>query len=318
MINSKVKILVTGGCGFIGSHIVDALILKGFEVVVLDNFSTGSRKNLNSRAKFYNVDIINYSKINRLFEGVNYVFHTAALARIQPSIKNPADTFNSNAVGTFNVLLAAKEAGVARVIYCASSSVYGDQNKLPLDEEMVPRPKSMYALSKLMGEDMCKVFSSLYGLQTVSLRYFNVYGPRHLESGAYSTVVGIFLKQQRDGLPLTITGDGSIKRDFTYISDVVEANLLAMTSKKVGKGEIINIGFGENFSINQVADIILGYPFLKHKNALRQKKIIYLPPRPAESKATLAKITKAKNLLGWVPKVSFVQGVGLTKKEQIK
>ena len=308
------RVLVTGGCGVIGSHIVDHLLEVGAEVRVIDNVSTGFEKNLNTKAQFYQCDIKEPQSLIEPFKGVEYVFHTAALARIQPSIKDPKTTFDANAVGTLNVLVAARDAGVKRVIYSASSSVYGDQSSLPLTEEMSPHPKNIYALSKLIGEDLCKIFSSLYNLDTVALRYFNVYGPRQINSGAYSTVIGVFLTQLQNNEPLTITGDGTITRDFTYIDDVVHANILAAQSSGTLNGEIINVGTGRNYTINEVAALVLEIPINDLQNATTKGKLVYIPPRPAESKATLADNSKAKNLLGWSPNVSFEQGLELTRK----
>lgn len=307
------KVLVTGGAGFIGSHITDRLIKDGHNVVVLDNLSTGFKEQVNKKAKFIKSDIKNLEEIKKHFKGIDYVFHLAARARIQPSIKDPVPTFHDNIIGTLNVLLSAKDAGVKRVIYSASSSSYGDQETLPLHESMQSNFKSPYSLSKYVGEKTCEVFSKLYGLETVSLRYFNVYGPRQLTEGAYATVVGIFLKQLKDKEPLTIVSPGTIRRDFTHISDIVEANILALESKKVGKGEVINIGRGKNYSINEVASLILSHakPEVQLAGAdfLRKPHAVYIPERPGESKITLADNKKAQQLLGWIPKVSFEEGI---------
>ena len=297
------KTLVTGGAGFIGSHITDRLIKEGHNVVVLDNLSTGFKKQVNPKAKFVKADIKNFGEIKKYFKGIDYVFHLAAKARIQPSIIDPAPTFYDNVIGTLNVLLSARDAKVKRVIYSASSSSYGDQQTLPLHEEMTPGFKSPYSLSKYVGEAMCKLFSDLYGIETVSLRYFNVYGPRQLTDGAYATVVGIFLKQLQDKKPLTIVSPGTIRRDFTHVSDVVEANILAMKSKKVGAGELINIGRGENYSINEVVSLILS------KAKGDKPHVVYIPKRSGETKVTLAENKKAQQLLGWKPKVNFKEGI---------
>jgi nucleoside-diphosphate-sugar epimerase len=329
--NDTRKVLVTGGAGFIGSHLVDALVQEGHPVVVIDNLSTGKKAQVNKRARFLKADIRNLKKIKPYFMGVDWVFHLAAKARIQPSIKDPASTFDHNIIGTLNVLLAARDAGIKRVIYSASSSSYGDQDTLPLYEEMTPRFKSPYSLSKYVGEELCRLFSNLYGLETISLRYFNVYGPRQLLSGAYATVVGIFLKQLKDGKPLTIVGDGSIQRDFTHVSDVVKANVLAAKSNKVGKGEVINIGTGKNYSINEVAAMILKKPEtvagplfkagltagqdIKPEiiltSAVKINKAVYIPSRPGETRRTLANITKARELLGWKPIISLEEGLAM-------
>ncbi|MEK7151749.1 MAG: NAD-dependent epimerase/dehydratase family protein [Patescibacteria group bacterium] len=309
------KILVTGGAGFIGSHLVDALIAKDNQVVVLDNLTTGNKAQVNKKAKFVKVDICNLKKIKPYFRGVEKVFHLAARARIQPSIQNPVPTFESNITGTLNVLLAARDAGVKRIIYSASSSSYGDQATLPLHEEMTPNFKSPYSLSKYVGEELCKLFTNLYGIETVSLRYFNVYGPRQLLTGAYATVIGIFLKQMRSGKPMTIVGDGNIQRDFTHVSDVVKANILAGQSKKVGKGETINIGTGKNYSINEVAAMVLASGKSKSPEillaAIKDNRAMYIPARPGETRKTLANNSKARNLLGWKPSVSLEEGLTL-------
>ncbi len=286
------KLLVTGGAGFIGSNLVDELVKQKHRVLVIDNLSTGKKEYLNRKAKFFKTDITDYKSIAPLFKGIDCVFHLAALARIQPSIINPALSFDNNVQGTFNVLLASKENKVKRLVYSASSSAYGDQRKLPLKESMIPSPKNPYALFKYMGEEMCQLFFQLYGLPVVCLRYFNVYGERQSVQGAYSTVIGIFLKQKKKGKPLTIVGDGNQRRDFTYVKDVVRANILAMKSKKA-VGNLINIGSSRNYSVNSVAKII-------------DKNHVFIPPRPGESRITLADISKAKKLLGWQPKTKLV------------
>lgn len=308
------KVLITGGAGFIGSHIVDRFIKDGHSVIVLDNLTTGKKEQVHKKAKFIKSDIKNLEEIKKHFNGVDYVFHLASRARIQPSIKDPVPTFHDNIIGTLNVLLSSRDAGVKRVIYSASSSSYGDQSTLPLSEEMPSNFKSPYSLSKYVGEKTCELFSRLYDLKTVSLRYFNVYGPRQLTEGAYATVVGIFLKQLRNGKPLTIVSPGTIRRDFTHVSDVVEANILAMKSKKVGMGEVINIGCGKNYSINEVASLILSKAKprvqLAVTNFLKNHPyIVYIPERPGESKVTLADNKKAQKLLGWKPKINFEEGI---------
>ena len=301
--------VVTGGAGFIGSHLTDELIRRGYRVTVIDNLSTGKRTSINPKARFRKADITRYDAFARYFKGADIVFHTAALARIQPSIKDPRSTFRTNVEGTFNVLMAARAARVKRVVYSASSSAYGDQTKLPLHEEMATRPKNMYALSKAMGEEMCRMFADLYGLETVCLRYFNVYGPRQTNDGPYATVIGIFFKQMVDGKPLTLVGDGKARRDYTYVGDVVRANALAAGSRKVGEGEIINIGCGKNYSVNEVATGVLGIPSHELAAAIRQRRATYIPARPGEVKATLADNRKARILLGWQPRVAFPKGL---------
>ena len=283
------KLLVTGGAGFIGSNLTDELVRLGHEVLIIDNLSLGKKEYLNPRAKFFKKDIRDYKSISPVFKGVDCVFHLAAQPRIQPSIINPAESFDNNVLGTFNVLLASHRNKVKKIVYSASSSAYGDQPKLPLKETMTAYPKNPYALFKYMGEEMCHLFHGLYGLPTVCLRYFNVYGERQSTKGAYATVIGIFLSQKKIGKALTIVGDGNQRRDFTYVKDVANANILAMKSQKV-IGRLINIGSGENYSVNEVAKMI-------------DKKHIFIPPRPGETKVTLADISVAKKLLGWRPKV---------------
>lgn len=295
MSNSKKKVIVTGGAGFIGSHLTDALIKKGYRVVVIDDLSNGSLRNVNPKAKFYRKNICNLKSIKPLFKGASFVFHLAALPRVQFSIKNPVLTNNVNVNGTLNVLVASQKAGVKRVIYSASSSAYGQQKDFPLKESLLVNPLSPYGLQKYVGELNCKVFSKIYGLETVSLRYFNVYGPRQNPDGAYALVIGKFLKQKKEGKPLTIVPNGRQSRDFTYIDDVVRANILAMRSRKVGRGEVINIGAGRDRSVLEVAKLVGG-------------PIVFIENR-TEPKKTLADITLAKKLLGWSPIVSLEEGL---------
>lgn len=290
-----VKVVVVGGAGFIGSHLADTLIERGFETHVIDNLSGGRRENINPKAVFHEADIRNLKDIRPTIKGATYVFHLAALPRVQYSIEHPIETNEVNICGTLNVLVAAKEGGVKRVIYSASSSSYGEQKILPLTEAMQPNPKSPYGLQKYVGELYCRVWSGVYGLETVSLRYFNVYGPRLNPDGAYALAIGKFLKQMKAGKPLTICGDGTQTRDFTHVSDVVRANLLAAESKKVGNGESINIGAGKNFSVNQLAKIIGG-------------SVIHESPR-IEPHDTLADNSLAKKLLGWEPKMKLEKGI---------
>ncbi len=297
----KVLALVTGGAGFIGSNLVDALIEKGWKVKIIDNLSTGKKENLNPAAEFFNLDIRDLEKIKPVFKNVDYVFHCAALTRMPVSIEKPELTHSVNLDGTFNVLLAARDAKVKKVIYSASSSAYGDQKKMPLREDMPAHPLSPYGLQKYVGELYCKLFSEIYNLPTVCLRYFNVYGYRQSLEGAYALVIGIFFRQRLNNQPMTITGNGSNRRDFTNVIDVVRANILAAQSKKVGRGEVINIGRGQNYSVKEVAKMIGG-------------PITYIPPR-LEPKETLADISLAKKLLGWQPTVNFPDWLKQYKKE---
>lgn len=294
------RVVVTGGGGFIGSHLVDALIENGLEVTIIDTLGVNRERYVHPRAYLAKMSVTS-SDIRDYCLGAEYIFHCAALPRIQPSIRNPELFHDVNVNGTLNVLMAAKEAGVKRVIYSASSSVYGDQKTLPLREDMTPHPKNPYALQKLIGEMYCRFFWELYGLETVSLRYFNVYGPRQADVGAYATVIGIFLKQWREGVPLTIVPDGTQTRDFTHVSDVVRANLSAMTSPTVGQGEVINIGTGEAHSIFDVAKFFGG-------------QWQFCEPRIGEARHTRADIRKARELLHWQPSVSLEEGIEELKK----
>ena len=292
------KALVTGGAGFIGSHIVDALVANGGEVIIIDNLSTGKRENINTEATLVEADITNLEQIKPHFVGVEYVFHCAAVPRVQLSIDDPVSTHNVNINGTLNVLLAARDAKVKRLVYSASSSAIGSNAQLPTKETFLPQPISPYALQKYVGEHYCRLFSLFYGLQTVSLRYFNVYGPRMAFSGAYTTVIATFLKQKKDGKKLTITGDGTQTRDFTYVADVVRANLLAAQSDGVGAGEVINAGNHDNHSVNEVAEKIGG-------------EVEHIAAR-IEPHDSLADISRAKKLLGWSPQILFDDGIKQT------
>jgi nucleoside-diphosphate-sugar epimerase len=289
------KAIVTGGAGFIGSNLVDALIEKGYEVHVIDNLAGGNKKNVNPKAIFHEKDIRKIEDIKPIFKGVDYVFHCAALPRVQYSIEQPIETHSANVDGTLNVLVAAKEGGVKKVIYSASSSAYGDQPTMPLKEGMKENPKSPYGLHKFIGELYARVWSEVYNLPTVSLRYFNVYGPRQSSEGAYALVIAKFLKQKSEGKTLTITGDGEQTRDFTHVRDVVRANILAAESSKVGKGEFMNIGAGKNYSVNKIAEIIGG-------------PVEHIPAR-LEPKNTLADNSLAKQLIGWEPKEDLAKAI---------
>lgn len=295
------KVVVTGGAGFIGSHLVGALLERGYEVHVVDNYLGGRREErVHAAATYHDVDICDASKLAPIFEGATYVFHTAAQPRVPYSIEHPQETNENNITGTLNVLVAAKDAQVKRVIYSASSSAYGDQDTMPLVETMSAKPKSPYGLQKYVGELYCRVFSEVYGLPTVSLRYFNVYGPGADPNGAYALVIGKFILQRTQDETLTITGDGTQTRDFTHVRDVVAANVLAAESPKVGKGEVLNIGAGQNASVNKVAELI-GGP-VQHVEAR------------LEPHDTLADNSKARELLNWQPTVSLEDGIAELKK----
>ena len=296
------KVLVTGGAGFIGSNLTDELIKRGHEVLIIDNLSSGKKEHINPEAKFFELDLRDFEKIKPVFENVDFVFHVAAVPRIPLSIEKPIETNEANVTGTLHVLVASKEAKVKKVIYSSSSSVQGKQVKMPMKESGICAPLNPYALQKYVGELYSKIFHEIYGLPTVSLRYFNVYGPRQPEKGTYAPIIGKFLSQKAEGKTLTITGDGNQTRDFTHVSDVVNANILAMESEKVGKGEAINIGAGKNYSINQIAELIGG-------------ETTYIPLPAGEMRDTLADISLAKELLGWEPKTTLEEGINRLKNE---
>jgi UDP-glucose 4-epimerase len=288
--------LVTGGAGFIGSNLVDALIDAGHHVRVLDNLSTGKRERINPKAEFVEKDFTDLEAIRPAFEGIDGVFHVGALPRIPLSIDDPVGTMQANAMGTLNVLVAARDAKVKRVVYSASSSAYGSQPVLPLRPDMPPNPLNPYALQKFIGEKLAEQFNRFYGLETVSLRYFNVYGPLMASEGAYVTVISHFMRQKKAGEPLTVAGDGEQTRDFTHVSDVVRANMLAMSSPNVGKGEVLNVGAGDRHSVNEIAKIVGG-------------PVTHIEARKGEARDTLADISLTKELLGWEPKVKFQDGL---------
>lgn len=298
------KAIVTGGAGFIGSNLTDALIKKGYEVTILDDLSSGKESNINPAAKFINVDLaaveVDESFIE-IFKGVDYVFHTAAKARVQPSIIDPIYYNQQNVNSTVNVLEAARKAGVKRVIYSASSSCYGNAVKMPLTEDMSINPLSPYGLQKYIGEEYCKLYSEVYGMDTVSLRYFNVYGPRMNFEGAYKLVIAIFIQQMREGKPLTITNDGAQRRDFTYVDDIVAANIQSAECESLLKGEAFNIGTGDNFSVNELADMFGGE---------KQYGIEVLEPFE-----TLADTSKARQAFGYVPKGNLPEWIDKCKVE---
>ena len=286
------KCLVVGGAGFIGSNLVDELIKDKHEVVIIDNLSTGKEENINPKAEFHNIDIcdMHVKGLCSMFEGVEVVFHTAAKARVQPSIENPIDFNDVNVSGTLNMLQACVDYGVNRFVFSSSSSVYGDveEKYLPTSEDTPLSPKSPYALQKLMGEQYCKLFSELYDLETVCLRYFNVYGERQNTEGAYCLVMGIFAGQRLEGKPMTIRGDGEQRRDFTYVGDVVDANIRAGFYIHPIWGDVFNIGNGDNRSVNDIANMIGG-------DKVNVDPVI-------EPRETLADNSKFRKLVNWKPK----------------
>lgn len=294
------KVIVTGGAGFIGSHIVDVLVSGGYEVHIVDNMSAGKQENVNKNAVLHVVDIRDYDKLLPIFTGAKYVFHEAAMPQVQYSIENPIETNEINVKGLLNVLEACRINKVKRLIFAASSASYGEPIKLPLVEDMPARPLSPYGAQKYIGEVYCRLYAQIYNLETVSLRYMNVFGPRQSAIGAYSSVIPRFIEMKNKGEAMTIVGDGNQTRNFVHINDVVNANLLAMNSEKVGNGEVINIGSEDQYSVNKIAELLGG-------------ESVYIESR-IEPRATSADNTKARELLGWEPKVIFEKGLEELKK----
>ena len=293
------KTIVSGGAGFIGSHLVDKLVKQNHQVIVLDNFSTGRSKNLDhiaNKIQLIECDISQKGDWQESFKNVDKVFHLAALADIVPSIESPADYYNSNVNGTFNILEACRRYKIEKIIYSASSSCYGIPDEFPTKETSEIRPQYPYALTKNLGEQLIMHWCQLYKLPAVCLRFFNVYGPRSRTSGTYGAVFGVFLAQKLAKKPYTVVGDGTQTRDFTFVSDVVEAVISA--SDSYVSGEIINIGSDNTYSVNRLVELLGG-------NA------VYISKRPGEPDCTWADITKAKKLLNWQPKVSLEEGVGI-------
>jgi UDP-glucose 4-epimerase len=288
------KYLVTGGAGFIGSNLVDKLISLGHDVVCIDDESAECHEQFywNDKAQNYKYDICDYDLIAPLFKDIDCVFHVASDARIQPAILNPKKSIQSNAVGTANVLELCRVNKVDRLIYSSTSSAYGKKAILPNQEIQPSDPLTPYSAAKVFGENLAKVYYNLYGLKTISLRYFNVYGDRQPLKGQYAPVIGLFLKQYKEGRPLTVVGDGSQRRDFTNVSDVVQANILA-SKVDYGFGEMYNIGYGSNYSILEIANMI-------------SNDIKFIPPRIGEVQETLASNQKFKDLTGWTPETSLI------------
>ena len=291
------KCLVTGGAGFIGSHLVDRLVELGLEVTVLDNFSSGRRENLDhvaGKIRVVNCDLGAHGAWIREFNGAEWVFHLAALADIVPSIQKPDTYFNANVVGTFNAVRASEMAGVSRFVYVASSSSYGIPDTYPTAETADIRPQYPYALTKHLGEELVMHWEQVYDLSALSLRLFNVYGPRSRTSGTYGAVFGVFLAQKLAGKPFTVVGDGEQTRDFTYVSDIVAALLTAAQSDRSGR--VYNVGSGATVSVNRLVELLGG-------------EQVYIPKRPGEPDCTFADISRIQTELSWHPQVSIEEGV---------
>lgn len=293
------KALVTGGAGFIGSHLCELLISRGHEVVAYDNMSSGRTSNFSSFGKapgfrFIEGDIRDPASLDAAMDGVDWVFHLAGKADIVPSIEQPAEYYSTNVTGTFNVLECARQKQVKRIVYAASSSSYGIPDNYPTSEDAPMRAQYPYALTKYMGEELVLHWSQVYKLPAVSLRLFNVYGPRSRTTGAYGAVFGVFLAQKLKNTPFTVVGDGTQTRDFTFVTDVANAFLTAAESDV--SGEAMNVGSGNHYSVNRLVELIGG-------------EIEYIPKRPGEPDCTFADTSKIQKLLGWKASVSFEDGV---------
>ena len=294
--------LVTGGCGFIGSHIVDKLIDMGHEVRIIDDLSAQENEEFYyNEAATYNKKDIFKDDCNSIFNGVDYVFHLAARSRIQPTIGSPNECFEVNVVGTQRVLEWSRLNGIKKVIYSGTSSLYGHQNSIPFAPNMPPDCLNPYSMSKWMGEQICKLYSQLYDVPTIILRYFNVYGPREPLKGEYAPVIGLFKRQYAAGEPMTIVSPGNQSRDFTYIDDVVDANICAMNidSKKV-HNDIYNVGTGKSYSMIELTKLI---------SKSGKNRFYFIKERPAEVKETLADISKTIADLGWSPKFKLEEKI---------
>ena len=296
------KVLITGGCGFIGSHLAEKLIRLRYKVIILDNLSTGRLENIKefkNKISFFKADISKLKQIDRYFKNIDIVFHCAALADIVPSIQNPKDYYNSNVTGSFNVVSCCIKHNVKKIIYTASSSCYGITNKTPTKEDEKINPEYPYALTKYLGEQIILHWSKVYKIKSISLRLFNVYGPRSRTSGTYGAMFGIFLAQKIFSHPYTVVGNGQQARDFTYISDIVD--VLIKASKSNLTQEIFNIGSGRSVSVNYIVKLLKG-------------KKIRIPKRPGEPEITFADITKVKKKLKWKPKIKIEKGIELLLK----
>lgn len=292
-VRNKMNCLVTGGAGFIGSHIVDKLLQLGYQVICVDNESAECHEQFywNDNADNYKIDICDYESIESIFTNIDAVFHVASDARIQPAILNPKRSIENNVIGTLNMLELSRKNNVQKFVYSSTSSAYGKKSAIPNIETQPSDPLTPYSTAKVFGENLCRVYNSLYSVNTISFRYFNVYGDRQPLKGQYAPVIGLFQKQKNNNQALTIVGDGTQRRDFTHVSDIVEANILAL-SMSDGFGEVYNIGYGKNYSILEIASMI-------------SDKIEFIPPRPGEVDQTLSNTDKFKSKTKWNPKVSL-------------
>ena len=300
------KSLVTGGAGFIGSNLVDGLLDMGHEVVVIDNEYSDAHDHFywNDRTENYKFDIRDYENTRPLYDGVDYVFHIAAEARIQPAVLNPVGAVSINSVGTCTVLQCAREAKVKKLMYSSTSAAYG-MNSQPNVETQPDDCLNPYSASKIAGEKFCKMYTNLYGLETVTLRYFNVFGNRSPRRGQYAPVIGIFQRQKEADQPLTIVGDGSQRRDFIHVKDVARANYLAATLPLNGhEGEVFNVGSGKAYSIQQIADSI-------------SDNQVYIDKRSGEMQTTFADITKIGEVIGWKPEIDVIDWINGQKQISI-
>jgi UDP-glucose 4-epimerase len=298
------KYVVTGGAGFVGSNLVDQLIMDGHEVHVIDNFCSSTQDYCNKKAHYHDLDVSDVnlnSSFLKIMKNADGVFHMAALINVQESIENPFKYEINNTLGTLNMLTCSSRCKVKRFVYSSSSAVYGNTDNLPCKESHSIDPISPYATQKYYGELLCKMFSEVYNLETISLRYFNIYGERQKITGAYAPVIGIFISQILNNQPMTIRGDGEQRRDFIYVGDVVSANILSMSPKKVGFGQVMNIGTGKNYSVNEIADMIDG-----------DKVNVNPVTEPRES---LACTNKAKELLNWEPKNHIRDWIKIYKED---
>jgi len=311
------RVVVTGGAGFIGSHLACELVRRGYKVIIIDDLSTGNKQNLadlinsansrnsmnsmnsmNSVVNFVEGSITNLKLLQELFHGIDFVFHQAAIPSVPRSVDNPLASNEANITGTLNVLLAARDNGVKKVVYASSSSVYGDTPTLPKKEDMMPNPQSPYAVTKLVGEYYCQVFQEVYGLPTACLRYFNVYGSRQDPNSQYSAVIPRFIDRVSQGEPPIIFGDGEQTRDFTFVKDVVRANMLAANSNATG---VFNIGRGERISINELAELVIN---LTGSGVVP----VHQKPRPGDVRHSLADISRARTF-GYNPRFSLEEGL---------